>query len=46
MGICPFQGVSPGFILNAKRHWEMTQEKIRISRMLTNLSPFVPESVH
>lgn len=33
------------FILNAKRQWEMTQEKIRISRMLANLSPFVPESV-
>lgn len=32
-------------ILNAKKQWEMTQEKIRISRMLTNLSPFVPESV-
>ena len=32
-------------ILNAKRQWEMTQEKIRISRMLANLSPFVPESV-
>ena len=33
------------FILNAKRHWEMTQEKIRISRMLTSLAPFVPGSV-
>ena len=33
------------FILNAKRHWEMTQEKLRISRMLTNLAPFVPGSV-
>jgi class 3 adenylate cyclase len=32
-------------ILNAKRQWEMTQEKIRISRMLANLSPFVPEVV-
>ncbi len=32
-------------ILNAKHQWEMTQEKIRISRMLANLSPFVPESV-
>jgi class 3 adenylate cyclase len=29
----------------AKKHWEMTQEKIRIGRMLTHLSPFVPESV-
>lgn len=33
------------FILNAKRHWEMTQEKIRISRMLANIAPFVPGSV-
>jgi len=33
------------FILNAKRQWGMTQEKIRISRMLANISPFVPESV-
>ncbi len=33
------------FILTAKRQWEMTQEKIRISRMLAHLSPFVPESV-
>ena len=32
-------------ILNAKRHWEMTQEKIKISRMLDHLSPFVPQSV-
>ena len=32
-------------LLNAKRQWEMTQEKLRISRMLANLSPFVPESV-
>ena len=30
---------------HAKKHWEMTQEKIRISQMLTHLSPFVPESV-
>ncbi len=32
-------------ISNAKKHWEMTQEKMRIGRMLTHLSPFVPESV-
>ncbi len=32
-------------ILNAKKHWEVTQEKIRISQMLTHLSPFVPQSV-
>jgi adenylate cyclase len=30
---------------NAKKHWEITQEKIRINQMLTHLSPFVPESV-
>ncbi len=33
------------FILTAKRQWETTREKIRISRVLTSLSPFVPESV-
>ncbi|MCG8637573.1 MAG: GAF domain-containing protein [Desulfobacterales bacterium] len=33
------------FILTAKRQWETTQEKIRISRKLAHLSPFVPESV-
>lgn len=32
-------------ILNAKRHWETTQEKIKISQMLVHLSPFVPQSV-
>jgi len=32
-------------ILNAKRHWEVTQDKIRISRILGELSPFVPQSV-
>ncbi|MBW2284365.1 MAG: GAF domain-containing protein, partial [Deltaproteobacteria bacterium] len=32
-------------ILNAKRHWEVTQEKIRINQMLVHLSPFVPRSV-
>jgi len=34
-----------GILINAKRQWEMTQEKIRISRMLANISPFVPASV-
>ena len=34
-----------GIIINAKRQWEITQEKIRISRMLDNISPFVPTSV-
>ncbi len=32
-------------LVRAKKHWEMTQEKIRISQMLTHLSPFVPVSV-
>lgn len=32
-------------ILRAKKHWEMTEEKLRISKMLTHLSPFVPHSV-
>lgn len=32
-------------ILGAKRHWEITQEKIRINQMLAHLSPFVPQSV-
>ncbi|MBS3731591.1 MAG: GAF domain-containing protein [Desulfobacterales bacterium] len=30
---------------SAKKHWSMTQEKIRINQMLTHLSPFVPQSV-
>jgi class 3 adenylate cyclase/putative methionine-R-sulfoxide reductase with GAF domain len=32
-------------ILNAKKHWAVTQEKIKIGQMLTHLSPFVPQSV-
>jgi len=32
-------------LLNARRHWEMTQDKIKISQMLANLSRFVPQSV-
>jgi class 3 adenylate cyclase/putative methionine-R-sulfoxide reductase with GAF domain len=32
-------------IMNAKKHWEVTQEKIKIGQMLTHLSPFVPQSV-
>ncbi|MFO7752441.1 MAG: adenylate/guanylate cyclase domain-containing protein [Desulfobacteraceae bacterium] len=40
-----FSQVLSSILLNAKKHWEITQEKIRISRMLTQLSPFVPESV-
>ncbi|MFO7749196.1 MAG: adenylate/guanylate cyclase domain-containing protein [Desulfobacteraceae bacterium] len=40
-----FAEVLGSVLLNAKKHWEMTREKIRISRMLTQLSPFVPQSV-
>jgi class 3 adenylate cyclase len=32
-------------ILSAKRHWEITREKIEITQKLTHLSPFVPQSV-
>ncbi len=32
-------------ILNSKRQWEITQEKIHISKKLSDLSPFVPGSV-
>jgi len=32
-------------IERAKKHWEVTQEKIRISQILGHLSPFVPLSV-
>lgn len=32
-------------ILNAKRQWQTTQEKIRISKTLTHLAPFVPDAV-
>ncbi len=33
------------FISNAKQQWEVTQEKIRISKVLNHLTPFVPGSV-
>jgi class 3 adenylate cyclase len=32
-------------IVTARRHWETTKEKIRISKMLDHLSHFVPQSV-
>jgi hypothetical protein len=32
-------------VLRAKKYWEMTEEKLKISGMLTQLSPFVPQSV-
>lgn len=40
-----FARTARSVILRAKRHWEMTEEKLKISKMLTNLSPFVPHSV-
>jgi class 3 adenylate cyclase len=40
-----FAGILGTIIINAKRQWEMTREKIRISRTLANLSAFVPGSV-
>ena len=40
-----FSEVVGNVLLSAKTHWEMTQEKIRISQMLARLSPFVPQSV-
>lgn len=32
-------------LLNARRHWEITQDKIKISQMLNQMSRFVPQSV-
>jgi class 3 adenylate cyclase len=40
-----FSEIISDVLVRAKKHWEMTQEKIRISQMLTHLSPFVPLSV-
>lgn len=40
-----FADILGNIILSAKRQWETTQEKIFISRKLTNLTPFVPGSV-
>ncbi|MFH2093128.1 MAG: adenylate/guanylate cyclase domain-containing protein [Pseudomonadota bacterium] len=40
-----FADILGNIILNAKRQWEITQEKIHISRKLANLTPFVPGSV-
>ena len=40
-----FADILGNIILGAKRQWEITQEKIRISQKLTNLTPFVPGSV-
>jgi len=32
-------------VLHGKQHWKMTREKIAISKQLSSLSPFVPQSV-
>ncbi|WP_457553007.1 adenylate/guanylate cyclase domain-containing protein [Desulfobacula sp.] len=40
-----FADILGNIILNAKRQWEITQDKIRISRKLAHLSPFVPGAV-
>ena len=40
-----FSKTARNVILKAKKHWEMTEEKLKISKMLTQLSPFVPQSV-
>jgi class 3 adenylate cyclase len=40
-----FADILGNIILSAKRQWEITQEKIRISQKLINLTPFVPGSV-
>ena len=37
--------VAGNAISSTKKHWEVTQEKIRISQILARLSPFVPQSV-
>ncbi len=40
-----FSEMASNVLLGAKRHWDETQEKIRISQMLAQLSNFVPHSV-
>jgi class 3 adenylate cyclase len=40
-----FAGILGTILLTAKRQWEMTREKIRISQTLASLAPFVPGSV-
>ncbi len=37
--------VLSGIVLNARKQWKMVLEKIRISRALSNLTPFVPTAV-
>ena len=40
-----FAKTARNVVLRAKKHWEMTEEKVRISKMLSDISPFVPQSV-
>ncbi|MCF8131164.1 MAG: adenylate/guanylate cyclase domain-containing protein [Deltaproteobacteria bacterium] len=40
-----FAKTARNVVLQAKKHWEMTEEKVRISKILSNISPFVPQSV-
>ena len=40
-----FATTARNVVLRAKKHWEMTEEKLRISKMLSDISAFVPQSV-
>ena len=40
-----FAKTARNVVLQAKKHWEMTEEKLRIGKMLSHISPFVPQSV-
>jgi class 3 adenylate cyclase len=40
-----FSKAARNLVLRAKKHWETTEEKLKISKMLTQISPFVPQSV-
>jgi class 3 adenylate cyclase len=40
-----FSKAARNVVIRAKKHWEMTEEKLKISKMLTHISPFVPQSV-
>ena len=40
-----FAKTARNVVLRAKKHWEMTEEKVRISKILSNISPFIPQSV-
>lgn len=40
-----FSKIARNAILRAKKYWEMSEEKLRINKKLTNLSNFVPRTV-